>query len=195
MVNWVDTIKAMEGYKKYVITAARRNLKKSKIGGNSKLYKSLRAIVGVRQARSLKGRFKSGKQPQMTFTMNDYGHFVDKGVKGTKDKDANASSKPYAFKKSKKSIPWDVVDGFLSSRARSRGKGGRFKKTNRNTLLYLIGKAIHEKGIKRSLFLTKPLEKGKRKMVNNVAKGAANDITREFVRQLKVYFKDNKTIK
>ena len=195
MVNWVDTIKAMEGYKKYVITAARRNLKNSKIGGNSKLYKSLRAIVAVKQSRGDKGRFQSGKQPQMTFTMNDYGHFVDKGVKGTKDKDANASSKPYAFKKSKKSIPFSVVDGFLSNRARVRGKNGRFKKTSRNTLLYLIGKAIHEKGVKRSLFLTKPLEKGKTKMVNNVAKGAANDITREFVRQLKVYFKDNKTIK
>jgi len=188
MINWTDTIKALEDYRNYVLTQAKRNLTRAKIKSGTRLYKSLRGIVAVKQARSLTGRFMSGKQPQVTFTMNDYGHFVDQGVQGTKE---GMTAKPFKFDKKKKSIPWEVVDGFVKKRARNP-KTGRFQ--SKNTMLYLIGKSIHEKGIKRSLFFTKPLNKRRVSSANQIAKGAANDITREFTNQLRIYFKDNKTI-
>ena len=188
MINWSDTIKALEDYRNYVLTQAKRNLTMGKIKSGSRLYKSLRGIVAVKQARSLTGRFQSGKQPQITFKMNDYGRFVDEGVQGTKE---GATSKPYKFDKNKKSIPWDVVEGFVKKRARNP-KTGRFQ--SKNTMLYLIGKSIHEKGIKRSLFFTRPLNKRRVSSANLIAKGAANDITREFTNQLRIYFKDNKTL-
>ena len=186
MINWSDTIKALEDYKTYVLTQAKRNLTRAKIKSGTRLYKSLRGIVAVKQARSLKGVFMTGKQPQITFSMNSYGHFVDQGVQGTKE---GLTSKPFKFDKNKKSIPWDVVEGFVKKRARNP-KTGRFQK--KNTMLYLIGKSIHEKGIKRSLFLTKPLNKRRVHTSNMIAKGAANDITREFANQIRIYFNDNK---
>lgn len=184
MLNWERTRYALEEYKTYVIREARKNLQRNRMGRNTRLYKSLRGIVALKQNRDLRGRFGSGKQPQLTFEMNYYGKFVDKGVKGTKE---NAVNKPFSFKKSKKMVNIGAIENFVAK------KGIRSRK--RKSLIFAIAKSIHQKGIKRSLFFTKPLERRKKRYTDKIAAGAADDIALEFVKQLKIYFKDIKVTK
>ena len=93
MLNWKETRIGLLNYRNYVISQSKRNLTRIKMR-NSSLYKSLRGII--MNQRNLLGQFSSG-MPQLTFYMNDYGKFVDEGVRGTKDEDFNRSAKPISL--------------------------------------------------------------------------------------------------
>ena len=98
--------------------------------------------------------------------MADYGVFQDRGVRGANAyyADANTSGSPYAFKskggkRGLKGMPppkafdkWIVRKGIKGS----RDKSGKF--IPRKTLQFLIAKSIFDKGIKASMFFTKPFE-------------------------------------
>ncbi len=93
------------------------------------------------------------------FKMLPYGNFQDKGVNGTQ---INHGA-PYSFKskggvKGLKGMPppskldsWMVRKGIAP-----RNAGGQF--TSRKGLQFLIARGIFKKGIKPSLFFTKPFE-------------------------------------
>ena len=69
------TYNVLNEFKKYVIQQARTNLTRGRKNVNSKLYKSLDGDVEV------------GKTSfSLSFVMEDYGVFQDKGVSGTKKK-------------------------------------------------------------------------------------------------------------
>ena len=179
MLNWKETRIGLLNYRNYVITQSKRNLTRIKMR-NSSLYKSLRGII--MNQRNLLGQFSSG-MPQLTFYMNDYGKFVDEGVRGTKDEDFNRSAKPNKFDRNKEMINIGAVERFMSKkRVRLRGGDGKFTKGNIKSLKFAIAKSIHQKGIKRSLFFTKPFLKRALKYDNQVHEGAANDITNHIVK-------------
>lgn len=194
-MNWSRTVRELTKYKDYVLSQSKRNLTRAGIGNRSRLYKSLRGLVSVKQNRDLRGRFASGDSPQIKFTMNDYGKFVDLGVRGTNDKDSDAYKKPFKYNKLKKMINIGAVESFISRKVRARSSDGRFTSRSakdKKSLVFAIAKSIHSKGIKRSMFFTKPLNKRFKKTVNDIHKGSADDITLEFVRLLRIQFKDNK---
>lgn len=179
MLSWKETRIGLLNYRNYVITQSKRNLSRMKMR-NSSLYKSLRGVV--MNQRNLLGQFSSG-MPQLTFYMNDYGKFVDEGVRGTKDEDFNRSAKPNKFNPNNEMINIGAVQRFMSKkRVRLRGSDGKFTKGNLNSLKFAIAKSIHQKGIKRSLFFTKPYLKRALKYDNQVHEGAANDITNHIVK-------------
>ena len=185
--DWTFTLKALRKYRDYVIKQARANLTRKGMGAHTRLYKSLRGIVAVKQGRDTLGRFTTGMQPQLTFFMEKYGDFVDQGVKGTDDNDSNRAAKPYKFDKRKKYINLGAAESFIKRRGirAKRGMGGR------KSLKFAIARVIHRRGIKRSLFLTRPLQLIQKRGADMVAKGAAEDITNNLVKDLKLYFKDN----
>jgi len=59
---------------------------------------------------------------------------------------------------------------------RLRDEQGKYKKGNYNTIGYLIARSIYRKGIKPSLFFTKPFEQGFKKLPEELAKTFALDI-------------------
>ena len=124
----------------HVVSQAKRNLTQGNKNVSKKLYNSI------------KGEAKSFENSiGIYFNMEEYGFYQDQGVSGVKKKyDTPFSYKskmppPKAFDK------WTVRKGLAP-----RQKGGQFK--SRKGLNFAIARSIFEKGIKPSLFFTKPFE-------------------------------------
>ena len=130
----------LEKFRDYVIQQARSNLSRLQKNSSKKLYDSITGEVKVMP-----------NSMRLYFDMADYGYYQDKGVSGTKRKYdtpfryTNKMPPPKAFDK------WIVKKGIAP-----RGKGGIFAK--RKGLQFAIARSIFEKGIKPSLFFTKPFE-------------------------------------
>ena len=59
---------------------------------------------------------------------------------------------------------------------RLRDEQGRFKKGNYNTIGFLISKSIFEKGLKPSLFFTKPFERAIKRLPEDLQDAFGEDI-------------------
>jgi hypothetical protein len=116
------------------------------------------------------------------FNMEEYGYYQDQGVSGVKKKyDTPFSYKskmppPKAFDK------WTVRKGLAP-----RGKGGQFEK--RKGLNFAIARSIFEKGIKPSLFFTKPFEAAFKKLPDDLVDSYGLDVVDLFDSIMKQNFK------
>lgn len=127
-------------FAKYVIQQSRSNLTKGKKNASKELYNSLGYEVS-----------KSAESTSLAFNMADYGTFQDRGVSGTEKK----YNTPYSY--TTKMPPRKAFDKWIVRKGIApRGKGGKF--LSRQSLQYLIARAVYKKGIKPSLFFTKPFE-------------------------------------
>lgn len=137
-----ETQKALNAFGKYVVQQSRSNLTKNKKNSTKKLYDSLDYEVNV-----------GANDLSVIFSMEDYGKFQDLGVSGVKKK----YNTPYSYKDkmppAKAFSDWVVRKGLEGI----RDEKGRFIK--RKSLQFLIARSIYNKGIKPSLFFTKPFEK------------------------------------
>lgn len=147
---------------KYVVQQSRSNLTKGKKNVDKKLYNSL--------------DYKIKKKPlSIEFSMESYGQFQDKGVSGTIKK----YNTPYSFT-TKQPPSKPIADWAKKRKIRLRDSRGRFAKGTYNTIGFLIARSIKKKGLKPSLFFTKPFEKGFQRLGNDLRTGFINDIQREF---------------
>lgn len=154
------TQKALEDFKKYVIQQARTNLTKGKKNVDKKLYNSLQGFVE-----------KSPAGFRLYFEMEDYGMFQDKGVSGKKRK----YDTPFSYKNKRPPIG-PLAEWAKKRNIRLRDEKGRFKKGNYNTIGFLISKSIFEKGLKPSLFFTKPFERAFKRLPEDLASAFGEDI-------------------
>ena len=149
--------KALEKYAKYVIQQSRSNLTKKKNNASKALYNSLEYSV---------------KGDKISFTSEDYGPFIDKGVKGAKSTYTESSASPFKYTNkqppSKAFDKWTVKKGIAP-----RDKKGRF--ISRQSLNFLIARSIYKKGIKATLFFTKPFERGLDLYGDEIVEGFLND--------------------
>ena len=139
----LETEKELKKFRDYVIKERRTNLTKLKKNSSKKLYNSL------------KGEYKlMANSFSLYFSMEDYGHFQDKGVDGLK----KSQGSEYSFKKGvpSKSMLGSLDKWIVRKGLAPRNKQGKF--VNRLSLKFAIAKGIFNKGIKRSLFFTKPFE-------------------------------------
>jgi len=143
MNDFKNTNEVIRKFAKYVIQQSRTNLTKKRKNVNKELYNSL--------------SFEQ-KQIQDIFSLDmfmmDYGKFQDKGVNG---KNKNYGSL-YSFR-NKKPPMQPLADWAKARNIRLRDEKGRYKKGNYRTIGFILQKSIYEKGIKPSLFFTKPFEK------------------------------------
>jgi len=138
-----ETNKALNNFAKYVIQQSRTNLTKGKKNVTSDLYGSL--------GYDLKTHPNSFS---LEFYMLDYGEFQDKGVSGTKRKYNTI------YEYTNKRPPAEVFSKWAKAKGiRLRDEKGRFKKGSYKTLGFILANSVFEKGIKPSLFFTKPFEK------------------------------------
>lgn len=135
------TYKALNDFKKYVIQQSRSNLTKGRKNVNKKLYNSLDGEVKV-----------NPNSFNLSFSMEEYGIYQDKGVSGTKKK----YNTPFSY--TTKFPPAKSLEEWISKRRfQFRNKKGQFM--SYKSMSFLIQRSIFQKGIKPSLFFTKPFEK------------------------------------
>lgn len=134
--------KALEKYAKYVIQQSRSNLTKKKNNASKQLYNSLEYRI---------------QGDKISFLSEKYGEYLDKGVKGSKSTYPESSASP--FKYTTKQPPSSVFDKWsIRKGIAPRDKKGRF--VSRQSLNFLIARSIKNKGIRATLFFTKPFERG-----------------------------------
>ena len=134
--------KALEKYANYVIQQSRSNLTRGKNNASKQLYNSLEYKI---------------KGDKVSFLSEKYGEFIDKGVKGSKTTYPESSASP--FKYTTKQPPSSVFDKWsIRKGIAPRDKQGKFVK--RQSLNFLIARSIKNKGIRATLFFTKPFERG-----------------------------------
>jgi hypothetical protein len=168
---------------KHVVSQAKRNLTEKNKKASGKLYNSI------------KGESKAFPNSiGIYFEMDEYGFYQDEGVKG---KDPNKVSKNakirgqqapnsrFRFGSGSHSGTWN---GFISSlekwaqrkNIRLRDKKGKFKKGSYKTIAQVIGKNIYARGLKPTLFFTKPFEAAFKKLPNDLVTSYGLDVENLF---------------
>ena len=162
--------KAME---KYAVQQARSNLSKGKNNASKQLYNSLN--YEVKQNRTSGGQFATGYNAE--FFMEEYGAYQDMGVHGAKSSYIENRKSPFRY--TTKQPPTRAFDKWI----KTRGIKGRDKKTGRfitdQSLKFLIARSIKNKGIRASLFFTKPFEAGITKYGDEIAGGFGDDVLKQ----------------
>lgn len=139
---------ALEKYAKYVIKESRANLTRKGQKSSGKLYQSLGYKI---------------QGSKIKFEGEEYGLYQDQGVRGAESyyADKATSGSPFKYKQHPSSDGPFVKS--LSKWIKQKGIRGRDKKgrfiTNQS-LSYLIARSIYKKGIRATLFFTKPFERG-----------------------------------
>jgi len=168
----VDEI--LNKYGKYVVQQSKSNLTKDKKGGGD-LYNSVSYVID-----------KSQDDFLLEFLMEDYGVFVDKGVKGKTSTYPETSA---ALSKFQYGSGTGQKGGLTKALYNPETKSGwikkkkfqwKDKKTGRflsyESMSYLIARSIYNKGLKANLFFTKPFEAGLKRLPDDLIKGFALDI-------------------
>lgn len=146
-------------FAKYVIQQSRTNLTKGKKNSSKTLYNSLDYDLNV-----------SPNSFSMSFLMEDYGVFQDKGVSGIKKK----YNTPYKY--TNKMPPPSKMDKWIVRKGLKgvRGKDGKF--ISRKSLQFMIARSIYNNGIKPSLFFTKPFQKAFTNLDKDIIKAYQLDV-------------------
>lgn len=149
---------ALNRFAKGVVMQSKRNLTTNGKRASGALHRSIKYDLEVyKQSFSL------------SFIMEEYGQFVDKGVKGFKSS-SRAPRSPYRFGsgKGKKGGLTKGIDKWV----RRKGIQFRDRRTGRfmsyDSTSYLIRRAIWNKGIKPSMFFTKPFENAFKRLPDEI---------------------------
>jgi hypothetical protein len=151
-----ETKKVLKKFRDYVIQQSRSNLSKGGKNVSKELYNSLKGEILTENNYSIVG-----------FSMAEYGQFQDQGVRG-KSSSAKAPNSPFRFgtgtgKKgglTNSILKW-VQARRIQFKDKKSGKFMSYKSTG-----YLISRSIFHKGIKPSMFFTKPFEAGYKKYID-----------------------------
>jgi hypothetical protein len=159
MQNTEQTYKYLNDFAKYVIQQSRSNLTKGNKNVNKNLYNSLDSQIEV-----------SANSFRLSFLMENYGEFQDKGVSGTKKK----YDTPFAY--TTKRPPLKPIQDWVTKRRfqfknKESGKFMSYKST-----AYLIAGGILKNGIKPSLFFTKPFEKAFERLPDELVEAYGLDL-------------------
>tara|TARA_R110001606_G_scaffold369852_2_gene526080 strand:- start:330 stop:671 length:342 start_codon:yes stop_codon:yes gene_type:complete len=103
--------------------------------------------------------------------MDEYGMYQDKGVSGTEKK----YNTPFKYTNKMPPIK-PLADWAKFKNIRLRDAKGKFAKGNYKTIGFLISRSIYRKGIKPSLFFTKPFERSFKNLPDEVVKAFALEI-------------------
>ena len=136
-------------------------------------------------ADSIKSYTKESKNSiQISFEMDEYGFYRDQGVQGDKssNKGNGQSKSPYKFGTNSSLIgkAKGGMSGVMAKWAKRKGiqwkdrKSGRFM--SHKSMGYLIARSIYSKGIRPSLFFTKPFEKYYNKLPDELMEMFAFDL-------------------
>jgi hypothetical protein len=154
--------KVLDDYGKYVVQQAKSNLTKdvNKYGGNKgggPLYNSI--------------EYKPTYEPNyflLDFLMEDYGPFVDKGVRGKTSTYPETAAALSQFRYGSGTGPVGGLTRGVNKWIKQKKFQWRDKKTGRflsyESMSFLIARSIYNKGLKANMFFTKPFERGLKRL-------------------------------
>tara|TARA_B100001093_G_scaffold519865_1_gene610997 strand:+ start:1672 stop:2250 length:579 start_codon:yes stop_codon:yes gene_type:complete len=174
MLIFSDTFNArLEEFFLAIKKQARQNLskgtklqrKKRPINNTKRLYNSIKYEKLIQNEKTI----------AYGLLMEDYGDFIDQGVKGTKSNYRVNKNTP--FKYSTKLPPFKAIGKWAQAKnIRFRDAEGKFKKGNYNSIGYVIAKSIFEKGIRANNFFTIPFINEYKKLPNDLQNIFADDM-------------------
>ena len=183
-MEFVEVEKVLDSYSKYVIQQAKSNLTKSGKGDGA-LYNSLKFEV-----------IQDNTAMLVEFFMEDYGIFVDEGVKGAdpslvdsqKTGRVGIQKAPLSkFSYKSKKPPLDMlVDWAKRKNVRFRVKkgqkgGGQFKKGSYRSMGFWLQKSIYAQGMAPTYFFSKPYNNGIEKYELQIAEAFLADIESKMI--------------
>jgi hypothetical protein len=137
-----ETLKKLQEFRDTVVKEARANLLRMNKNSSGKLSNSIQGEV--KQMPNSIGVY---------FEMEPYGNFQDQGVNGIKVK----HGAPYSFRKGIPSREMLAsLDKWIIKKGMAPRSKGKF--TSRTGFKFAVAKSIFNKGIKPSLFFTKPFQ-------------------------------------
>lgn len=143
-----QTKEYLDRFGKFIVQQSRTNLSKKKKKDTSALYNSISYELKV-----------SKNSFQLSFKMEDYGIFVDKGVKGVSSS-SKAPNSPFKFGSGSGRAGGLTrgIDGWVKrKRIQFKERGtGRFMSYNQTS--YLIRNSIWNKGLETTNFFERPFE-------------------------------------
>lgn len=146
----------LKRFRDYVVQQSRSNLTKGDKNVSKDLYNSISGEVVTDETFSIVG-----------FSMLDYGKFQDQGVRG-KSSSTKAPNSPFKFGSGsgqKGGLTKGIQKWVQAKRFQFRdAKSGKFMSYEQTA--FLISRSIFHKGIKASLFFTKPFEAGYKKYID-----------------------------
>ena len=159
MLDNKNTYNYLNSFAKYVIQQSRNNLTNKGKNVDKKLYNSLDKEIEV-----------GANSFRLTFLMENYGEFQDKGVSGTKRK----YNTPFSYK-SKRPPLKPILDWVTKRRFQFKNKeNGKFM--SYKSTAYLVAGGILKNGIKPSLFFTKPFEKAFERLPDELVEAYGLDV-------------------
>jgi len=163
-----NTQDVLNKYGKYVVQQSKSNLTKDNKGGGE-LYNSVKYVLDVESDAFL-----------IAFLMEEYGAYVDKGVKGKTSTYPQTASALSQFRYGSGTGPkGGLTKGILSWVKRKKFQW-KDKKTGRflsyESMSFLIARSIYNKGLKANLFFSKPFESGIKRFNPDFAKAFALDV-------------------
>lgn len=163
------TYQVLNTFKKFVVQQSRSRLSKSKKNVDKKLYNSIKGDVDV-----------NPNSISLSFSMEDYGYYQDRGVKGkTSTYPEIAKYGTLAKFGSGKGKEGGLTNG-IKEWVRKRRIQFKDRKTGKfmsyNSTAFLITRSIWHKGMKPSLFFTKPFEQAFKKLPDELIEAYGLDI-------------------
>jgi hypothetical protein len=113
-----------------------------------------------------------------------YYDFVNKGVKGTRNVKADATS-PYSFKTNKKAVPVSSIEKWLSYNKLKSVSVGRYTRLgvetkaieDKKSLAFLIARSIHRKGLKSTKYFDRAVAQVfNKEFIKNISIAIGGDV-------------------
>lgn len=162
---YVNTKKALDEFGKFIVQQSKSNLTKKEHRDTGKLYGSLKYNTKV-----------SKNSIELSIFMEDYGKFVDKGVRGVKS-ETKAPDSPYKFGRGtgKTGGLTQAISRWVPrKRFQFQDKKGRFLSFEQTA--FTIRNSIWLTGLRATKFYSRPFELAFKKLPKTVVKAYGLDI-------------------
>lgn len=175
MQEKAEIYKALDRFVKHVTSRAKANLTNGDRNVSKRLYNSIKGEVTINSERTT-----------VKFFMEKYGDFQDQGVKG-KNSSAKAPNSPFKFGsgRGKKGGLTQSIQKWVEARRfqfkdRKSGKFLSYRAT-----AFLITRSIYSKGLKPTLFFTKPYQAALKNLPDELAKEYGLEVKKLFKESIK----------
>ena len=161
---------SLNSFGKYIVQQSKSNLTRKGHKDTSILYNSINYDLKV----SKKNNF------ELTINMEEYGEYLDKGVKG-KLSNKKAPKSPYKFGTGtgRKGGLTESIQGWVQrKRLQWRKPNGQF--TTYKETAYTIARSIYLKGLETTNFLTTPFERAFKRLPDEIVEAYALDMDKLF---------------
>jgi hypothetical protein len=166
--------KSLERFRNHVISVSKRNLTNQRKNVSKSLYNSIKGDVKAMP-----------NSISLQFSMSDYGAYQDLGVKGKKSS-SKAPKSPFKFGSGtgkKGGLTKGIFNWVKKRRIQFKDrKSGRF--LSYESTAFLITRGIYNKGMKPSMFFTKPFEAAYRNLPDELVASFGLDAEKLFNQQI-----------